>query len=398
MQQETAGEVVVLGALEGAEHDRPGNVAASEVGCGGGWSARNDGRSSAYARGWANRCRRSRERRDWIARRCAVCAGGSGSRTGGQPAHADAAGGAPGVAGRARAAGQLLGADPVAGAALSAATGQLRDGAPAVRRCAWRPRTALTQRRFETGPGEQAQVRLGPGARALRGGPTEVHIFVMTLGYSRRGCAEGYVNERMGACWRRTSTPSRTSADAARSCYDRMRTVVLGAEREGRPRWNPTFAAFARHWGFKPRLCRPYRAQTKGKVESGVKYVKRNFVPGRVFRDLEDFNAQLAAWQAEVADVRIHGTTHQRPIDRFADEADALAPTAGQPSFLQAMRARARGRRRLAGVDRRQPLLGAVAADRQDGAGGARRRARGSIRHRGAARGRACGAGRPRIS
>jgi transposase len=50
--------------------------------------------------------------------------------------------------------------------------------------------------------------------------------------------------------------------------YDRMRTVTQG-EREGNKRWNPTFAAFARHWGFEPRVCRPYRAQTKGKVESG---------------------------------------------------------------------------------------------------------------------------------
>jgi DNA replication protein DnaC len=60
-------------------------------------------------------------------------------------------------------------------------------------------------------------------------------------------------------------------------------------------------------------------------------------VPGRVFRDLEDFNAQLAAWQIEVADLRLHGTTHQRPIDRFADKTHALAPTAGHASFLQAM-------------------------------------------------------------
>jgi len=51
-----------------------------------------------------------------------------------------------------------------------------------------------------------------------------------------------------------------------------------------------------------------------------VKYVKRNFVPGRQFRDLEDFNAQLAAWQLEVSDLRIHGTIHQRPIDRFAED------------------------------------------------------------------------------
>jgi len=118
--------------------------------------------------------------------------------------------------------------------------------------------------------------------------------------------------------------------------YDRMRTVIQG-EREGKKRWNPTFAAFAQHWGFEPRVCRPYRAQTKGKVESGVKYVKRNFVPGRVFRDLEDFNEQLAVWQAEIADRRIHGTTHEVPIERFAREANALTPLAERAGFLAAM-------------------------------------------------------------
>jgi hypothetical protein len=115
-----------------------------------------------------------------------------------------------------------------------------------------------------------------------------------------------------------------------------MRTVVLGSVGDS-PRWNPTFEAFAKHWGFEPRLCRPYRAQTKGKVESGVKYIKRNFIPGRVFRDLDDFNLQLQQWLIEVADVRIHGTTHQQPIVRFAEEAAALVPTASQPGFLQAM-------------------------------------------------------------
>jgi hypothetical protein len=83
-------------------------------------------------------------------------------------------------------------------------------------------------------------------------------------------------------------------------------------------------------------VCRPYRAQTKGKVESGVKYVKRNFLPGRTFRDLADFNEQLRAWLADIADVRIHGTTHEAPIVRFAREAEALTPLAGRASFLQA--------------------------------------------------------------
>jgi transposase len=196
---------------------------------------------------------------------------------------------------------------------------------------------ALTQRRFETGPGEQAQCDWGQITVELGSVPTQVHIFVMTLGYSRRGFALGFLGERMPDL---LAAHEAAFAHFGGRCefllYDRMRTVVLGTAK-GKPKLNSTFASFASYWGFTPRLCQPYRAQTKGKVESGVKYVKRNFVPGRVFHDLDDFNAQLARWQLGVADLRMHGTTHQRPIDRFADEAPALAPTAGHPSFLQAM-------------------------------------------------------------
>lgn len=164
----------------------------------------------------------------------------------------------------------------------------------------------------------------------------------MTLGYSRRAYAEGFLRERMPDL---LAAHENAFAHFGGRCetllYDRMRTVVIGSAVDDagkhRPKLNTTFDAFARHWGFTPRLCQPYRAQTKGKIESGVKYVKRNFAPGRSFRDLEDFNAQLATWQVEVADQRIHGTTHQRPIDRFAEEATALVPVASQGSFLQAM-------------------------------------------------------------
>jgi len=201
---------------------------------------------------------------------------------------------------------------------------------------------ALTQRRFETAPGEQAQVDWGQILIELGGARVRVHVFVMTLGYSRRGYAEGFLHERMPNL---LAAHENAFAHFGGRCenllYDRMRTVLVGeaVDDEGRRRHrlNPTFKAFAKHWGFTPRFCRPYRAQTKGKVESGVKYVKRNFAPGRTFRDLDDFNEQLAAWQAEISDVRIHGTTHQQPIERFAEEAQALVPTAGHASFLQAM-------------------------------------------------------------
>jgi len=114
--------------------------------------------------------------------------------------------------------------------------------------------------------------------------------------------------------------------------YDRPRTVCQGTA-EGRILWNATFRSFADYWGFEPRLCQPYRAQTKGKVESGVKYFRRNFLPGRRFVDDVDFDEQLRQWMTEIADQRIHGTTHERPIDRFVEEQCHLVGTAGHPGF-----------------------------------------------------------------
>jgi transposase len=196
---------------------------------------------------------------------------------------------------------------------------------------------SLTQCRFETEPGEQAQADWGEVRVRLGAQVVKVHIFVLTLGYSRRAWAEGYEHERMESLLSAHEHAFEHFGGLTREIlYDRMRTVILG-EREGKKRWNPTFEGFAQYWGFEPRVCQPYRAQTKGKVESGVKYVKRNFLPGRVFRDLEDFNEQLRAWQAEIADVRIHGTTHELPIERFAQEAKALTPWVTRAGFLAAM-------------------------------------------------------------
>jgi transposase len=196
---------------------------------------------------------------------------------------------------------------------------------------------ALTQTRFETEPGEQSQVDWGETRVRFSDDAAEVQVFVLTLGYSRRAWVEGFFNEQMAALVEAHEHAFEHFGGRTREIlYDRMRTVV-DIRPGGKRRWNPTFDAFAKFWSFEPRVCRAYRAQTKGKVESGVKYVKRNFLPGRTFRDLDDFNEQLRAWNAEVADVRVHGTTHERPIDRFAREAQALVATRGQASFLQSM-------------------------------------------------------------
>jgi transposase len=191
--------------------------------------------------------------------------------------------------------------------------------------------------RFETPPGLQSQIDWGQAKVRFRSGPTVMHLFALTLGFSRRTFYRACSNERIVSFLEaHEQTFDHFGGHTREHLYDRPRTICQPSE-NGKIRWNPTFKAFADYWGFEPRLCAPYRAQTKGKVESGIKYIKRNFLPGRTFIDRVDFDEQLAEWMATVADVRIHGTTHERPIDRFTREKDRLLPTAGQPTFQVGM-------------------------------------------------------------
>lgn len=191
----------------------------------------------------------------------------------------------------------------------------------------------ITQRRFETPPGAQSQIDWGQARVHFRTRPVELHIFVLTLGFSRRSFYRVCPDERLSQFLDAHERAFEHFGGHTREhLYDRPRTVCSGSE-GGKVIWNTTFLAFAEYWGFEPRVCRPYRAQTKGKVESGVKYFRRNFLPGRSFVDHDDFQEQLTEWTTTVADVRIHGTTHERPIDRFARERDAIVALGGRPSF-----------------------------------------------------------------
>jgi hypothetical protein len=96
--------------------------------------------------------------------------------------------------------------------------------------------------------------------------------------------------------------------------------VVLSRDAEDVIHWNPRFLDFADVAGFAPQACKPYRPQTKGKVENGVKYVRGNFWPGLHFRDLEDLNTQALVWLNTTANARIHGTTGEVPFTRLAAE------------------------------------------------------------------------------
>jgi len=186
-------------------------------------------------------------------------------------------------------------------------------------------------RRFETPPGKQAQVDWGHlGTLEIAGQEQKLHGFAFTLGYSRRMVAEAALDQELGTLLRLHEAAFQEIGGVPEEIlYDRMKTVWRGTDERGEIVWHLAFQDFARYWGFTPRLCRPYRAQTKGKVEAGVKYVRRNFLCGLQGREpgsLSDLNAQLREWVAGVANQRVHGTTHEQVAVRWDVEQFSLTP------------------------------------------------------------------------
>jgi len=183
--------------------------------------------------------------------------------------------------------------------------------------------------RFETPPGQQAQADWSGLGRHLLGDTQRApQLFVMVLGFSRALYAEAVWHadlESFLACHARAF--AYFGGVPAEVLYDNAKVVVLERLAEG-PRYNPGLLDFAGRYGFAPRLCRPYRARTKGKVERSIGYLKDRFFVGRTFADLEDVNCQLLGWLDAVANRRKHATTDERPCDRLAREALAPLPSA----------------------------------------------------------------------
>src|SRR5947208_8127150 len=190
-------------------------------------------------------------------------------------------------------------------------------------------------RRFETAPGKQAQVDWGHlGTLEMAGQEQKLHGFTFTLGYSRRMVAEAALDQKLGTLLRLHEAAFQQIGGVPEEIlYDRMKTVWLGTDERGEIVWHPVFLDFAHYWGFAPRLCRPYRAQTKGKVESGVKYVRRNFLCGLQAREpsnLVDLNAELRRWVSEVANQRVHGTTREQVLIRWDEDQFSMQPVNGR--------------------------------------------------------------------
>lgn len=186
--------------------------------------------------------------------------------------------------------------------------------------------------RYETPPGQQAQMDWGSTWVSINGQLKRIHIFVLVLGYSRSLYVEFTEDEKLPALIACHEHAFEWFGGLPEEIlYDNPKTIVLKRENKTAV-FNPKFEDFAGYYGFHIRLCQPYRARTKGKIEAGVKYVKKSFVLGREFASLDEANQQVQQWIRQTADQRIHGTTHQKPAERFAEE--CLRPIGAKPPYI----------------------------------------------------------------
>jgi transposase len=187
--------------------------------------------------------------------------------------------------------------------------------------------------RYETAAGYQTQIDFGQKLVRIAGELVRVYVLVAVLSYSRRLFVKAFLSERtedwlegIADAFRRfggvTHTVLGDNARALVAAHDRS-TATL--------RFTPAYLAFCRDWHVEPRACAPYRARTKGKTESGVKFVKRNALAGRQFESFERLCGHLEEW-TDAADERIHGTTHEKPRERFErDERHLLRALPARP-------------------------------------------------------------------
>jgi transposase len=176
--------------------------------------------------------------------------------------------------------------------------------------------------RYETEPGQQAQVDwTSLGYISLSGRQQRLYAFVMTLGYSRMMYLEFTTSTEVTNWLRCHQHAFEYFGGVPREIlHDNLKTAVLSRGAGGKIHWNPRYLDFALYYGFSPYPCKPYRAQTKGKVERSIGYVQQSFWVGTHFVDVADLNSQALEWLQSVANVRIHGTTGVTPLSRFGQE------------------------------------------------------------------------------
>ena len=194
--------------------------------------------------------------------------------------------------------------------------------------------------RFETPPGRQAQVDFAHFRTVFTDEPgieRVVWLFSLVLGHSRMLWGRFVPQQDMQTVLRCHAAAFEALGGApAEILYDRMKTVVDREAPQDGPEgghivYNRTLVEFARHYGYLPKACKAYRAKTKGKVERPFRYIREDFFLGRSFRNRDDLNGQFRQWLDQLANARVHATTHRVVSEHFAEERPSLQPLPAGP-------------------------------------------------------------------
>lgn len=180
--------------------------------------------------------------------------------------------------------------------------------------------------RFETEAGEQMQVDWGE----FKYGNLKLHAFVAALGFSRYCYVEFVDNEKIETLIRCHQNAFEFFDGIPKNIlYDNMKTVVIRRNAYGQEKhkFHDKLWDYAKHMGFVPRLCKPYRARTKGKVERFIGYLRRSFFnplasqfkQGGLFLDRLAANISVQDWLDNVANIRIHSGLKERPRQLWLD-------------------------------------------------------------------------------
>mgnify|MGYP001213326224 CR=1 FL=1 len=181
--------------------------------------------------------------------------------------------------------------------------------------------------RFETAPGEQMQIDFGEKRVRIGGNVVVVHLMAAVLGYSRRIFVMAFLAER-AEDWREgiAKAFTRFGGVTRTLLVDNTRCLVTRRDAETKALvLHPGLVDLCKDFGCAVRACAPYRARTKGKIENGVKFVKRNALAGREFASFAELEAHLSSWMTRV-DGRVHGTTNEVPNERYEHEKLKLRP------------------------------------------------------------------------
>jgi len=196
-----------------------------------------------------------------------------------------------------------------------------------VRQIRPRRQSAFLTLHFE--PGECAQIDWGyAGTFHVGATRRRLSFLVMVLGYSRRMYVEFTLTETLEQFLAGQQNAFTLWGGAPKKLVvDNLKSAVL-SHPCGQPAvYNPHYLDFALHYGCELRACNVRAAHEKGRVENGVGYVKKNFLNGmELSGSLAGINAAAWRWLDEVANVRIHGETRQKPLDMFVMEKPALRP------------------------------------------------------------------------